>query len=206
MNFKIIDIREKPVFWINMDSATDRRDIMQAMLDNRGFKNVTRVSGVVSEHGKPHGNARAFRETLKVAPNSDFIILEDDAVETINYNPLVRIPEDTDAFYLGISGYTDPHFVKFNKELALQTNKLEGEDDIFRIRNMLSKHAIYYGSEKFVNACNKGLDELIAKCNPDLYSDVLWGRLQTSHNIYCNKKPIFYQPHWKSVTDIILED
>ncbi len=202
MNFKIIDIREKPVFWINLDGATTKRDRMMDMFEKNGFKNVTRVEGVISEHGQPHGNACAFQETLKVAPNSDFIILEDDAVETINFNPLVRIPEDTDAFYIGISLYN---------QYNLQIDKLEGEDDTFRIRNMTSKHAIYYRSEKFVNACKEALDELTTKCVvevPDIglvyHSYVLWGRLQNFHNVYCNKKPIFYQTSAPSITDIVL--
>ena len=42
-----IDLREIPVVWINLDSATKNAELMQERFNKFGFKNTHRKSGVV---------------------------------------------------------------------------------------------------------------------------------------------------------------
>ena len=129
-----IDIREKPVFWINLNDAVDRRSSMERMFDKYGFKNVTRVEGVRHPIGKI-GCGKAFLRAFEQAPDEDFIILEDDCVETKMFRPIISLPEDTDGLYLGISMWG------LTEEGSGPNIRLDVVDEsTCRIYNMLSAH------------------------------------------------------------------
>ena len=79
-----------------------------------------------------------------------FIILEDDATP-INFKPEIEIPDDADAFYLGISswgrmnGHSGP-FVQYQEDV---------DGELLRVYNMLGTHAILYLTPEFVSVCKK---------------------------------------------------
>jgi len=77
-NLKNINLLNTPVYYINLDSDTEKSEKLQVMLGELGFKNVNRFSGI-KEETKKVGVAKSHNALLKdlsgvIAP---FIIFED---------------------------------------------------------------------------------------------------------------------------------
>ena len=96
-----LDLREIPVVYINLDRDTEKRERIEKVLSDLKFKTTIRCPGVVHEEGPKAGCALAQYNALKKI-DPPFIILEDDATP-LNFNPEIELPDDSDAFYLGIS-------------------------------------------------------------------------------------------------------
>lgn len=192
-----IDIREKPVFWINLNDAVDRRSSMERMFDKYGFKNVTRIEGVRHPIGKI-GCGKAFLRAFEQAPDEDFIILEDDCVETKMFRPIISLPEDTDGLYLGISMWG------LTEEGSGPNIRLDVVDEsTFRIYNMLSAHAIYYRTKEFVKLCRDTVDHW-THIKED-HHDMGYAENMENNKVYCMAKPIFYQTSSEQVTNVMIE-
>jgi GR25 family glycosyltransferase involved in LPS biosynthesis len=108
----IIDLREIPVVWINLDSATKNAETMEERLKKHGFKNTHRKSGLVID--PPPNTEKSIyhfmgcgQSHIDILENTEYstplLILEDDVEFVDNFNPILDIPEDSDGVYLGIS-------------------------------------------------------------------------------------------------------
>jgi len=51
-NLKNINLLNTPVYYINLDSDTEKSEKLQVMLGELGFKNVNRFSGIKEETKK----------------------------------------------------------------------------------------------------------------------------------------------------------
>ena len=98
-----VDLKEIPVYYINLDRHPQKRKSTEDVLNILGFKNINRVAGV------PHENSRlgctlAHMEALKAGLSgvSPFLIVEDDILIK-NKNTVFDIPDAVDALYLGVS-------------------------------------------------------------------------------------------------------
>ena len=97
-------LKDMKIYYINMDKHVDRRKKMEAMFDEHGFTDVTRVAGVV-DTDPIIGCAKAYLKVFDQAPNSNVVILEDDCMPTKWFDPNMEMSfdEDIDSVYLGIS-------------------------------------------------------------------------------------------------------
>ncbi len=193
-----IDITKIPVFWINLDEATERKEKMEALFDKHKFENVTRIPGVKHERGLI-GCGLAFIEAFKQAPDCGFIILEDDCIETDDFTTKIKIPSNTDAFYLGISAWA-----RWNGESGPYLRGQPVAPNTVRIQNMLSAHAIYYRSRRYADACRQAVD-LYIHTHKD-HHDIGFANIMGDFNVYCNEKPILYQSSSENVTKITLSE
>jgi len=179
-----LDLREIPVYYINLDSAVDSRKSMEEMMKNLGFENVTRVSAIKHPGGNK-GGCSASHHLVMSLYKPPFIVLEDDCVVN-EFIPEVEIPEDSDAFYLGISswgrkdGISGPH-VHWEKV---------GKSNLLRVYNMLGTHAILYLSYKYASACK---DIAEAQHQKNDYIDIGYSEVHSNYNIYTFNNPMFYQ-------------
>ncbi len=113
-----------------------------------------------------------------------FIILEDDATP-LNFNPIITIPDDADAVYLGISswgrmnGHSGP-FVQYENI----------DDNLHRVYNMLGTHAILYLNEEYVSVCKK---VSFKQYEIEDYIDIGFTDIQKYYQVYSFDKPLFYQ-------------
>jgi hypothetical protein len=185
MSNKQINILEIPVFYINLDEDVEKRNSLISELKNLGFKNIRRVTGV-KNNKKALGVAMAHKRALETAikTKGPFIILEDDVLIK-NFNPFVEVPEDSDAFYLGLSswGIHNGRGVK-----AISAEKHSGQ--IYRLYNMLSAHAILYLNIDYAKFLLQSVDFFISiQTNQDK------GRAETMKywKIYGNSTPMFVQ-------------
>ena len=136
----IIDLRNIPVRWINLQEHKENSQKIQSLLNTRGFKNHERIPGirVSGFDGKNYHQSinhymgvglaqlngmRLIRNTLPA------LILEDDVDVTEHYNPILEVPDNCDAVYLGVSLAGNPFGIKIN-------------DNYCRIFNVLAAHAI----------------------------------------------------------------
>ena len=130
-----LDLREIPVAYINLDRDTEKKLRIETTLQALGFKYISRVPGVVHPTGNRAGCSMAQHNALHEF-EPPFIIVEDDATP-LNFKPVVSIPDDADAVYLGISswgrmnGHSGP-FVQYENI----------DDNLHRVYNMLGTHAI----------------------------------------------------------------
>ena len=177
-----LDLREIPAVYINLDRDVEKKEKIESSLKELGFKNIIRLSGVEHDDGKVGcaiSHALAMEE---VEP--PFIVFEDDCVP-LNFEPIIEIPDDADAVYLGISswGRMNSHSGPF-----VQWKRID--DKLLQVYNMLGAHAILYINEDFVDlykrvAYNGYLIED--------YHDIGFAEVQKYYDVYAFDNPMFYQ-------------
>ncbi len=182
-----LDLRDIPVLYINMDKDVGKRERIENHIDRLGFKTKIRVPGVVHRDGPLAGCALAqYNALYEVDP--PFIILEDDATP-FDYNPIISIPDDADALYLGISswGRMNSHSGPF---VQWEYYFKEVDINLLRVYNMLSTHAILYLSLEYISVCKK-----IAYHHHEIneHVDIGFTDIQKYYNVYAFNQPLFYQ-------------
>jgi hypothetical protein len=203
-----IDLREIPVVWINLDSATKNAEEMELKLKDKGFKNTYRKSariipappGTMASNSHYVGCAQSHVDILDDSQYSTpLLILEDDAEFSDSFNPIIDVPEDSDGLYLGISTGNQGYQTKrYNQEYL-------------RIGGILATHAILYVTENF----KQNMSAVAKHCINNLQQpwDMGASVLQYHFRVYTPNKPMFYQSDnkesankWQFFTDGILED
>ena len=178
-----LDLRDIPVVYINMDKDVDKRKRIENHIDQLGFKTKIRVPGVVHQDGARAGCALAQYNALhEIDP--PFIILEDDATP-FDYNPIISIPDDTDALYLGISSWGR---MNSHSGPCVQYEDLNG--GLLRIYNMLSAHSVLYLDEEYVSLCSKIAHQSFDTAQ---HQDIGFAEIQRYYNVYAFDDPLFYQ-------------
>jgi hypothetical protein len=182
---------------------------------NSGFSKsrINRIEGI-RKSGIPQdsvfvGCFHSQLKTLKTAvkKGSPFIILEDDA--TINRIPeKISVPNNSDVVYIGISSWgfvpqPDGNLAGIDRIIYDRV-----DNDVVRIFNMLSSHAILYINMDYVKRL---IDELEKNLNGEqiisisnrvnlkyygqnmLPCDVIMANMQYKSNAFALRDPVFYQ-------------
>lgn len=187
MKINILDI---PVFYINMAKDTHKKQHIEARLKEKGFKKVHRIDAI---EDKDNGKVGLSKSQLKALSQvqAPFIILEDDA-DPKHFEPVVEVPDDAHALYLGTSqwGYMQSHSGYYLKYKPVKKMK-----HLYRIYNMLSSHAILYLDQEYVEIC-KRTTRYCAEEYP-MPMDVPFAMIQRFYNIYCLDKPMFIQKNYQ---------
>ena len=181
----ILNILDIPVLYINLDSAKEERARIEKMLTDAGFKDIRRIRGVqnkVKKTGVAYAHKRALIAALEI--EGPFIILENDVI-IHNFKKKIEVPDDADAYYLGVSRWGLHHGKGIQKISAARY-----DIDTFRLYNMLSAHAILYLNKDYVKFLLRSVEfYLKLGTNQDK------GRAETMKywNIYAERIPIFAQ-------------
>jgi hypothetical protein len=204
----ILDLREIPTVWINLDSATKNAEAMEKKLKDHGFKYTYRKSACVIEPPEnTHSSIKHYvgcgQSHLDILENKDYgtplLILEDDAEFTEAFNPVMNIPDNADGVYLGIS----------KGNVYYQSKRYN--PDYLRIAGILATHAILYINEEY----RKKMAEVDRHCIYNLKRpwDLGAAGLQQEFKVYTPSKPYFYQADnrdsankWEMLTDSPLEN
>ena len=145
----IIDLRKIQTVWVNLDSAKVNAELMDQRFREHRFERTFRKSAcqIAPPPGTPDpikhyvGCAQSHIDILdNVNYECPLLILEDDAEFTENFHPMIEVPDDTDAVYLGISS-GNPHY------LTKRVNKY-----YLRIGKVLATHAILYINPQYRKA------------------------------------------------------
>lgn len=204
----IIDLREIPVVWINLDSAVENAKTMQDRLDRHGFKFTYRKSARIlpAPEGTVPSNAHyvgCAQSHIDILDDSQYatplLILEDDAEFSDAFNPVIDIPDDSDGIYLGVSTGNQNYQTKRYNENYL------------RIGGILATHAILYVNKNF----KEQMSSVAQHCINNLQQpwDLGASSIQFQTKVYTPNKPYFYQADnrnsankWQFFTDQELED
>jgi len=203
-----IDLREIPVVWINLDTATENAKLMEQRLNKIGFKNTKRKSGLVinpppNTHqaifhfmgcGKSHTDI-----LLDQSIPTPLLVLEDDVEFIEPFNPILEIPEKVDGVYLGIS-HGNIHYKskKYN-------------ENYLRIAGVLAAHAILYINPTY----RQVMGQLGNHCLDVLKQpwDIVTAHLQNTYTVITPNIPMVYQSNdrenankWQELTDKPLEN
>jgi hypothetical protein len=144
-------------------------------------------------------------------PGKPLVILEDDVGVNERFDPVIKVPADADAVYLGASIYGAVDivdYVGFTNMLAADVV----DDDLLRVYNLLSTHAILYLTERFKLATAESI--LQSLVDHDWEHDKAMAKLQETFTVYALRRPMFFQAanlqssrgrHQEDVTNIRLE-
>ena len=179
-----IDLRKVPAVYMNLKQHTKKNEQMQNLLKKCEFETIIRVEGPYRPDNPPAGCAGAhYVGTSKIDP--PFILFEDDC-HLHNFKPVIEIPDNADAVYLGTSQwarywqFSGPfvHYEKYN-------------DEIVRVYNMLGGHAILYLTQDYVRMCQR-----ICRHHSEIIGynqDPGFAEVQKYFNIYSMNDPFFKQ-------------
>tara|TARA_Y100001963_G_scaffold67864_1_gene94589 strand:+ start:7353 stop:8009 length:657 start_codon:yes stop_codon:yes gene_type:complete len=180
-----LDLREVPFYYINLDDAVERRNNTESQLKELGIKNITRVSAIRHSYGAA-GTPRSMQKALELAQNGEPFVLMEDDVAVKRFDPIIEIPDDADAFYLGISGWG-----RMNSHSGPFVQWERVSDNILRTYNMLSGHAVMYITDEYINLAKKICYH--AGYNIEDHVDIGFAEVQRWHNVYALDDPYFYQ-------------
>lgn len=203
-----IDLREIPVVWINLDSATENAKKMEERFKKYGFKNTHRQSGLIIP--PPPGTDKSIahfmgcgQSHINILDNKNYstplLILEDDIEFIDNFNPVIEIPDNSDGVYLGVS-----HGNMYYGSCRYDENYL-------RISGILAAHAILYVTPQY----REKMSEIGKYCLNVLNKpwDIGTAGLQSYYKVYTPNEPMVYQSNerqsankWQELTDKKLED
>lgn len=185
----IIDLKQIPILWINLEEhETNRQDIVQ-MLNSHGLVNNHRTPGIrVTGYNREAYHQRvdhymgvglAQMNAMRTAKqNLPCLVLEDDVKISDSFQSILNVPDDTDAVYLGVSHAGNPYGIKIN-------------DNYARVFNVLAAHAIVYVSPRFADAAfNAAKNCLIDHMAP---FDLGMAQLLANYNVIAPVTPYFYQ-------------
>ena len=147
------------------------------------IKNYSRIEATPHSNGFA-GCARTVADFLK-ENKGPFVLLEDD-IALKNWEPIIDIPDDADAFYLGISGWG-----RMNGHSGPCVQHEDMGDNVVRIRNMLSGHAVLYLTQEWIDMAQKACS--FAGYEIESYYDVQVAEVMRFFNVYAFDDPYFYQ-------------
>ena len=212
-----MNIKDIPIFWINLNRDTEKRKNMESMFDKYGFTNHTRISGTRNNNSIVGCAISHLYALEEMSPDSGFLILEDDcAVTEWTDDWDIELP-NVDLIYFGNSLWgrepdlekrerhhdkltylskwrSDLHTVHPDGDGSGPWVELHKQNGMFRkITNMLSTHAIYYGTSKAKQETIRVMKENLNSNEPQhidwLFADILQKKLET----VAFDSPIFYQ-------------
>jgi hypothetical protein len=191
-----INLKNINTFYISLDEQSDRRDALLDNLKSVGIEHPIRMPGIRNEKYYI-GLAQAYRNALLNASSigSPFLLLEDDARTTEVFEHEIEIPDDADAIYLGISNWGVPEGPKPRGHALLggvELMSVQGYDNLFKIKNALTTHAIVHITDRYVQAAMASLlrasEVELEYLDVQFYNDGLF----EDYNVYVIG-PMFYQ-------------
>ena len=163
----------------------DRKIHMDTLLNKLQFTNVVHFKSSTDNY--PHCLNKAYIDIFnKYQP--PFLLLEDDIEinEDVDLKNLINIPDDTDAFYLGLSNVAGDKFN--NHDTGVSTFKYI-DNNVLKVKNMLGAHAVLYMSTRYSDK----VKNTISNMPKTYYNDVAISRIQSEYNVYTYRNHYFYQ-------------
>jgi hypothetical protein len=198
----IIDLRKIQTVWINLDSAVVNANAMEERFREHRFERTFRKSAC--QIAPPPGTAEPIKHYVGCAQSHidildnvnyecPLLILEDDAEFTPDFHPMIDVPDNTDAVYLGISS-GNPHY------LTKRVNKY-----FIRIGKILATHAILYVNPQYRKAVSDIAKIFAYKLKTPF--DNGCALIQERFNVITPNKPFFVQANhrqsanqWEAIT------
>lgn len=179
-----IDLRKVPVSWASIEKNTDRHAKMGEMFKHLGIEQTHQINGAMTD---PYTIGIADSHILGISGKLPILMMEDDCAVTGNWVPIIEVPDDADAVYLGTSWYG----------MIRKTSVFQGcvcsdySKHYVKPYNMLGLHAVLYLTERYRDRVIDLLEEF--KENPVGGCDEVIAMEMKKYNIYAERDPFFYQ-------------
>ena len=184
-----------PATLLTTKSNTERLKAASKELSSNGIK-FDLSYGPVLPHGE--GCRKNHMQALAKIERFPHAIYEDDVIFTNKFKPIIDIPRDADAMYLGTSAWG----LKMGWAKRRGTyGEATGLPGILRVKNMLGGHAIVYLSRAHRDALLHDLEHFADKNHRQV--DVSMARIQKRWNIYSVQKPMIRQRNMPATKYII---
>ena len=142
-----LDLRKIPAVYINLLQDTGRNNDMKKLCKKCEFETVIRIDAEYTPNSLAGCSISHYNALNEVDP--PFILFEDDC-SIKNFKPIIEVPDDADAVYLGISSWG-----RMNSHSGPCVQSESIGFCMVRIYNMLSAHAILYINKEFVSMCSR---------------------------------------------------
>ncbi|MGV8988238.1 MAG: hypothetical protein ACOH2H_18360 [Cypionkella sp.] len=184
-----IDLRAVQIGIINLPHQERRRNRAMAAMAGVGL-DFTFIDGVRDDprhRGCSQSHLKAI-ETL--AGNGPFLVLEDDAVPTLDFFPVIEVPQATDLLYLGHSPYG--YDITGTFEAIPEITEGTETPGLLRVHSMLAAHAIVYLTDAIATRVAQSIRGSIAATPPERH-DIGLCRIQAQAKVLAVAKPYFAQ-------------
>lgn len=185
-----IDIRDIPVYYINMAKDVHKKEYIESRLKECGFKNINRVDAVEDKKNGRIGLSKSQLKALSQIP-APFIVFEDDA-DPVKFEAFIDVPDDAHALYLGNSQWG---YMQSYSGFYLKYKPVKHMKHLVKIYNMLSSHAILYLDQEYVEMCKKTTRYCVEEYPMPM--DVPFAMMQRFFNIYALDRPLFVQKDYE---------
>jgi hypothetical protein len=191
-----IKLNSLKAVYLTLDKNVHKNSQIKKVLENFGFKDVTRVSGVPTPENYFIGNVDSLLKAVNQYSGQPMLVFEDDAFPYMYVNE-IEIPPDADAVWLGYSWWGAVVGGRSNEtKLGFPHTSVPGYPHLSRIYGCLTVHAVLFISDRFVKAVKNTL-ELDIKTQKEpakaKASDWMLGNLQPEYNVYALNVPAFCQ-------------
>ena len=188
-----IDLRKIPAVYMNLKQHEDKNENMQNLLGECGFETIIRVEGHYRPDNPPAGCAGAHYNGL-CEINPPFVLFEDDCL-LHNFEPIIEVPDDADAVYLGTSQWA--RYFSFSGPFVHYDVV---DDNIVRVYNMLGGHSILYLTQEYVKMCQR--ISYHASKVIGYNQDPGFAEVQKYFNIYSVNDPFFKQSGYNNAVTV----
>jgi len=176
-------------YFLTVDTNGIRKKHMLKEFEEYDLTEVNPVIGIGKYKSGSIGFCRmidlGLRNQDRSKPFQPFILYEDDCSKFREFPEYIDIPDDADILYIGISKCSmndkSYHYSSYYKNI---------DDNVIRIYNMLSTHAIMICSASGALAFQKSVIETYHK---NIGFDICLAYLQPYYNVYALKTPLVYQ-------------
>jgi len=197
-----INLKEIPIFCFSGKNE-ERKNKIRSVIKKLDLEQNTQYVDCIISNIPQNGTRQTYVKILEncININSPCLVLEDDVNFLFNYNQNLSAPENADAVYLGTSGSflttewmdrSPTKEIMFNGQI--QAEEVESFGHLYKIKNMLSAHAILFISKEYKEIC---YNVLKYNMNLKFHPDCLLAELMNYYNVYAYKKPMFYQDCYK---------
>jgi hypothetical protein len=182
-----VDLRHLKTGVINLVFQSRRRHRARNALTKLGldFDFIEGVADKPRHFGCSQSHLKAI-EALE-GGGLPFLVLEDDAIPTPFYTPLVDIPPDVDLLYLGHSPYGWSRTLGGTPEITARDS-----DHFLRVHSMLAAHAIIYVTQAGVDAVKQSIRKSISGEKKERH-DIGLCDLQQVLSVKATVQPLFCQ-------------
>lgn len=211
----IIKLKEVDSYYINLDKDLEKKESILSFAKYYGLKDPVRVPAIKADPyqlGLAASNKNAL--LLGIKQKKPFLVLEDDAYPLINIPEEIVLPDNADAVYLGCNTWGVPqnHILGDPAtENGAQFFKIPENNKVFKVKNILSSHAILYINPAFAIEAVKSLQKISLNHQEHLDIQFYKDGLFEKFNVYVTG-PIFYQHDIRKISaiectrDVILSD
>ena len=184
-----LDLRQCETLVLNLAEDVQRRASVTDLCDrlDLSWRLIDAIKCQPGRIGCGLSHLKALRQADKCRPT---LILEDDVAVTEYFTPLLTVPDDADAVYLGCSAYGAIEmvdYIGFTGRLLAE----EAVGGLLRVYNLLAAHATIYLTERYRRRAIDAISESVI--DRDWDPDRGLAMIQADFNVYAVRHPAFYQ-------------